>query len=621
MLQRSLAMNDRSWREVGMSHEFISLHDVFYFVRQYIVVISTFCVAGLLLSAFYVITSDPIYSARTQILIEPKIPRGLQQQQPAEVNLSLDTAQVESQLAVLRSQKIAIMVIDDLGLMNDPSFRDIHGPGIEARIRRAWASIVDAASLRDHGGYAALGNFLGSDDRQTEVPQTESERERVAVEVFAEGLEVQRVGVSYAIDITFQSLEPALAARIANATADAFVREQVQTTTQAAGEGIAWLEKRMQEVGNQMNEATRITQEFRAKHDYSIDQNQTPVGGQDGVAGGERQTTLEQLEVTADTYRKMYESLLAAYTNSVDQQPYLIANARVITSATSPKVESWPRRKLVLAFGGLAGLVAGIGFAVARRSLDRNVRSAQQIGRELGLACIGELPHVRFKRGGFGRLDEVLREPQSAFAASLKNAKLSINIARAPRQPRIGITSVSPGDGKATVVSNLAALYAASGIQTLVVNADSNSALANDLLQTPNFDVFEQESVDAKEHVRKIQLVRETGYYCLNGSENGAGKLIIAKNLEKALKEIGLYYKMIFVDLPPLTSGSDALSICPMLDGVIVVAQSGVTSMDQLAELAAVLKNNNSTVLGVILTKVHSGSARSHRQLAAQAPR
>ncbi|MBZ9677696.1 GumC family protein [Mesorhizobium sp. ES1-1] len=578
-----------------------------------------------MLSTFYVVTSDPIYAARTQILIEPKIPRGVQQQQPAEVNLSLDTAQVESQLAVLRSQKIAMMVIDDLGLMNDPSFRDMHGPGIGARIRRAWASLVYGASLRNHGGYAALANLLDrmlpwSDDKQPEAPQPDSERERVAVEVFDDGLVVQRVGVSYAIDITFQSLEPDLAARIANATADAFVREQVQTTTLAAGEGIAWLEKRMQEVGNQMNEATRLAQEFRAKHDYSIDQVETAAGGGDGGSGGERQTTLEQLEVTADTYRKMYESLLAAYTNSVDQQPYLIANARVITSATSPKVESWPRKKLIIAFGGLAGLVAGIGFAVARRSLDRSVRSAQQIGRELGLACIGELPYVRFKRSGFGRLDEVLKDPRSAFTASLKGAKLSINVARAPNQARIGITSVSPGDGKATVVSNLAALYAASGIQTLVINVDNNSALANDLLQTHNFDVFEQESVDAKDHVRKIQFVEQTGYYCMKGSDTGVGKIVLAKNLEKVLKEVGLS-KMIIVDLPPFTSGSDALSICPALDGVVVVAQWGVTSMDQLAELTATLKNNNSTVLGVVMTKVRSMSTSGHRKLAAQAPR
>ncbi|TIP78748.1 MAG: ATPase, partial [Mesorhizobium sp.] len=130
------------------------------------------------------------------------------------------------------------------------------------------------------------------------------------------------------------------------------MREQVQTTTKAAGEGIAWLERRMREVGDQMNRATRVVQQFRAKHDYSIGQDETPIEGQ-GLAPSEeqptRQTTLEQLEVTADTYRKMYESLLGAYTNSVDQQLYLIANARVITSATSPKKASRPRKTLILA--------------------------------------------------------------------------------------------------------------------------------------------------------------------------------------------------------------------------------------------------------------------------------
>ena len=42
----------------------------------------------------YLVTSNPIYSAQTQVLIEPKLPQNLQQQ-PAEVNL-LDTAQIKA---------------------------------------------------------------------------------------------------------------------------------------------------------------------------------------------------------------------------------------------------------------------------------------------------------------------------------------------------------------------------------------------------------------------------------------------------------------------------------------------------------------------------------------------
>ncbi|MCF6114488.1 GNVR domain-containing protein [Mesorhizobium muleiense] len=627
MLDRpSAAIAQKPWLGTDAPQDFISLADVVSFARQYLFSILAFVVAGIVCATFYFATSDPIYSARTQILIEPKIPKNLQQQ-PAEVNLSLDTAQVESQLAVLRSQKIAMMVIDDLGLMDNPTFRDLDGPTIGERFRRAWMSIVDAGGL--HAGNAALTDFFHRvlpwpDRMEANSPQLESERRRQAVEMFSDGLDVQRVGVSYAIDITFQSQDPALAARIANATAEAFVREQVQTTKATASESIAWLERRMREVGDQMNRATRVAQEFRAKHDYSIGQDETSVAGED-LAHSEgqptHQITLEQLEVTADTYRKMYESLLAAYTNSVDQQPYLIADARVITSATSPKKASRPRKTLILAFGALAGMVAGIGFAVARRGLDRNVRTPRQIRRELGLACIGELPPVSFRRGGFGRLDEVLRNPDSSFSGSLRSVKAIMGLAGAnSSRRRIGITSVSPGDGKSTVVSNLAALCGATGTATLVINADDKSALANERLFSADFNVIDRDSGSPKDIGKQIRFIEKTSFYYLKNDALNSANLLVPDNMEQLLSEVGSY-SIVIVELPPFSSGAEGLALCPLLDGVIVVAQWGVTSLDQLEDLTQTLKNTNSSVLGVLMTRVRTVSARRYRKRAGQAPR
>jgi uncharacterized protein involved in exopolysaccharide biosynthesis/Mrp family chromosome partitioning ATPase len=628
MLDRPLAtIAHKPWLGAADApQDFISLADIVSFVRQYLLSILAFMVAGIACATFYFATSDSIYVARTQILIEPKIPRNLQQQ-PAEVNLSLDTAQIESQLAVLRSQKIAIMVIDDLGLMDNPTFRDMHGPTIGERFHRAWLAVFQADG--DNPSNAAPVGFFQtvlpwSGREQPNTPQSEAERERAAVEVFSDGLDVQRVGVSYAIDITFQSLDPALAARIANATAEAFVREQVQTTKVAASEGIVWLERRMREVGDQMNKATRIAQEFRAKHDYSIGQGETPVDGQDLPVNEEQpknQTTLEQLEVTAETYRKMYESLLGAYTNSVDQQPYLIANARVITSATSPKTASRPRNKLILAFGALAGLVAGIGFAVARRGLDRNVRTPHQIRRELGLACIGELPPVSFRRGGFGRLDEVLKNPDSSFSGSLQSVKAVMSLAGTshPRR-RIGVTSVSPGDGKSTVVSNLAALCAMSGTPTLVINADHRSALAKELVSSSDVNVIDRDCGSPKDLVKQIQFIEKTSFYYLKNDESNSANLLVPDNMDRLLSDVD-DYSVVIVELPPFSSGAEGLAVCPLLDGVIVVAQWGVTSLDQLEDLTQTLKNINSPVVGVLMTRVRSGSAHRYRKHATQAPR
>ena len=97
---------------------------------------------GVLAAVFYAATTDRVYTATTQILIEPKLPQ-LLQQQAAEVNLSLDTAQVESQLAVMRSEKIAMMVIDELKLLDDEKFNR-KGPTLVGRFGKFAAIIGEA---------------------------------------------------------------------------------------------------------------------------------------------------------------------------------------------------------------------------------------------------------------------------------------------------------------------------------------------------------------------------------------------------------------------------------------------------------------------------------------------
>ncbi|PJN94274.1 ATPase, partial [Amaricoccus sp. HAR-UPW-R2A-40] len=163
--------------------------------------------------------------------------------------------------------------------------------------------------------------------------------------------------------ISFRSRNPQLAADVANATADSFVREQIETKAAQARQGGEWLEQRMSEMRGKMNTATQIAQEFRSRHDYSVKPpGARLVNGQilrDDEAAAS-QPTLEELEVTADTYRQLYESFLRAFTDNLSQQSYPVADARVITAATRPLAPSHPRKKLVLAFGLVAGLVVGV---------------------------------------------------------------------------------------------------------------------------------------------------------------------------------------------------------------------------------------------------------------------
>jgi polysaccharide biosynthesis transport protein len=136
-----------------------------------------FCV---LLAVVFLIWVGPTYVGRTLLLIEPQNVQGSWGDPSATPEVPVDQGQVESQIEILRSQKVSEGVIRTLHLTNDPEFVD--------------PSVSDP-----------------------------SKRLRFAATEFAERLNVRRIGTSYVIEVTFRSSNPDKAAQIANAIANAYL--------------------------------------------------------------------------------------------------------------------------------------------------------------------------------------------------------------------------------------------------------------------------------------------------------------------------------------------------------------------------------------------------------------
>jgi len=621
-------MLDRPWPTVPAekyayetTRDMIALVDVLSFLKRYITTLVAFPAIALILTVFYLITSQTTYTAQNQILIEPRIPQ-LLQQSTADVNLSLDTSFVESQLALLRSQKIAKMVIDELKLVDDPNFGGLEGPGVAERIGRVFGLL--RSTVYDPGEPAASQAQSLRQLVKAEKPgATPDDLEQRALEIMGDGLNVNRVGVSYAVNIWSEAKDPALAARIANAIADAFVREQLETRSANSREGIRWLEQRIQEVRTQMNYATQAAQRFRSKHDYSVQEVPlaSPKGGilfEAPAGDNSQEPSLEELEVAAETYRKMYESLLQAYATTVNQQPYLIANARVIAAAIEPLEPGYPKPKITLAFGLLIGLIAGIVVAFVRHSLDGTVRTGKQIREETDLPFLCALPLVKFSRGGFGRLDEAMMQPYGLVRDALTTVKATLAESAAGKPSRcIGVTSVSSGDGKSTVVSNLAALYSVSGKRTLVIDADVNTTLTAELLHEQGARKGAANLAASLED--RIRFVASTGYYILPMPTSPRGKVSEPFSFETLLRRLDAY-QMIIVDLPSF-SARVGRELAAEMDSVIVVADAGRTLLDHLAEMGDSLRRGGANLVGVILMRANLGSERAQRRQMAHAVR
>lgn len=596
---------------------FLSASEISAFLRRHAYVILIPMAAALVLAVVYVEFATPIYTARAQLIIDPRIPEQLRLQTGDQV-ASLDTAQVESQIAVLRSERIATMVIGKLDLMNAPDFQPRS---------------------------SVLGQIMGLfRSEKAPGPLSKLEAERRTIETFAEGLDVRRAGLSYAMDVSFSSPNPARAAEIANATAEAYIEDQLAARSQAARVGGDWLEQRTLELRTQMNAAARAVQEFKAGHDYRIIKR--PTGDAQTGAGlppPPPRNTLEELETTAYIYRRVYESFLQGFTEAVQRQSFPVSDARILTPATAPLAPSEPRSKLVLALGALLGTMVGFSLALTRHHLDRTVRGSHQLRNELGIECLGQLPVLPGMPGldpprralsapsreptstapaamvtaqqpppeGHHYFDEVLKPVTSRFRDELLGVKTLIDIyGRSSPLHCFGVTSVNAGEGKSTIASNLATLFAASGQRVLIVDANLRSrSLTKKVAPHAPLGLTEVLRGIAPLGQAVVPVARgRVDLLPVAGAESGiSGNEVVSSDaVHLLLLEAVQAYDIVIVDLPPLMPVDAALTLSAILDGVVIAVQWGATSIDALGEAVHWLGAARAKILGAVITKAEA---------------
>jgi uncharacterized protein involved in exopolysaccharide biosynthesis/Mrp family chromosome partitioning ATPase len=620
MLERSpglIRTDHRQDRAAALSDDGgISRAELFAFARRHVVAIVGCMLIGFFLGWLNAASQEPTFTAQTQILIDPKTPEILNTEGRA-VETSLDTAEVESQMTLLRSEMIANMVIDELDLTNDPEFQG-QKPSRFHMLVRSVAELALKSGLVDASRvYDWRERNLGNADAVSPVDQAgapvvsaadkQIDARRLALAIFQKNLAVSRISVSYVIEITFSSGDAERAAQIANATADAYLREQVLSKIAAIQQGNAWLEGRLNELRRKLNVATQAAQAFRARYDYGIPQSPPSeiseiTSGETPVSSVPEEPTLEELEATADTYRKLYGSVLEAFTSSMQHQSYPYSSIRVITPAAEPFEKSRPRTKIVLAFGSLAGLLAGLGIAVARESLDGSVRSARRVRSDLGVDCVAEIPRMAVLSKDRNRLAQGQLSPASNFTLALKRLKTIIRVnAKADGTVAIGITSALRGEGKSVTAAGLGLACVDAGYRTLVVDCDRHQIGHGEALQRPHATEEARNDIEAP---GLPDPLKQEGWFDMLSAPSEAGRQA------RSWKDFQPPYGVVIVDLPPIERAVDVLPTLPPLDFLIILVEWGSTPVDAVEEAVRISEAAGTPLLGIVLTK----TPRSSRQ-------
>jgi succinoglycan biosynthesis transport protein ExoP len=212
--------------------------------RQYWVILLGLLVS-MPLGVAYVRTTPPSFTASASMIIDPHATtRGSQSLQAVLGDAPIDWFWIESQIAIVKSDNFASSIIKKLQLTEDPEFVG----GGEGVIRR----MVTAGK-----------NFW-----RGEVPSQKSDSDlmREAILVFKKKLDIQRVAMSYVIEIGFTSQNPDRAAQIANAVANTYIEDQLDVRYQATQRANDWLQKRLQTLRQETSAAERAVIDYKANN-------------------------------------------------------------------------------------------------------------------------------------------------------------------------------------------------------------------------------------------------------------------------------------------------------------------------------------------------------------------
>lgn len=208
-------------------------------VRRQLPIFVVMVACAVTIGLVFVATTPPHYTAvATMVLETRKVPLSEQQ---TVIGEAIDNSTVETQVDVLTSDNVARAVVKALHLTDDPEFV---GPGT--------------------GAFSRVSNFLSS--LFSRKAQSSDDLERRALDRFAGQLSVRRRARSHTMEIAFRSLDPAKAARIANAVVDAYIADQLEAKYQSTRRATEWLLNRINTLRDQASVDMKALVEFKQKN-------------------------------------------------------------------------------------------------------------------------------------------------------------------------------------------------------------------------------------------------------------------------------------------------------------------------------------------------------------------
>jgi capsular exopolysaccharide synthesis family protein len=312
----------------------------------------------------------------------------------------------------------------------------------------------------------------------------------------------------------------------------------------------------------------------------------------------------------ANTLAEEFVRVIPSLENTPDERQPMV-RVSVVSAAELPSAPVSPQPVRNLAVALVLGVLAGLGLAGARRSLDTTVKTADQLEELSGTPSLGTVGFDSSVPKG----PLITRAPHSPRAEAYRKIRTNMQFVDVDRSNRvILVTSALPKEGKSVTACNLAIAFAEAQKRVILIDADLRHPNIANYLGLPNGvgltnvlvgDVGMDEAIQA--WGQQPFSVLASGPVPPNPSE-----LLGSRRMRGILEELRERYDVVLIDAPPVLPVADATAAATACDGVLLVLRHGRTRQEQLRATLSTLRNVEIPILGAVLNFARSTKDRAY---------
>ena len=399
------------------------------------------------------------------------------------------------------------------------------------------------------------------------------------------------------LSIRVHASDPQVAADIANALGEALIERSPggPTSLQAA--------KRQ----DALNQIAKLQETIRAT-EVEIDQLTNQI-----------QQTTDQVAQRALIVRldERRAQLAAAQRSLTDQYTIVQSSGTnqiaVAESAVPDPVPIAPEVQRNVLAALIAGLVLGLAAMLLFEYFTDVIYTPEELRKATGLPYLGGIARHKRMRGSGTAQVLVFAHPERLAAESYRMLRTNLQMIGTDQHPRsLVITSPSRGDGKSDIAANLAVALAQIGKRVILIDANLRRPRIGALFGLPEGGGLSS-LLNTSQAIEPRPIAEIPGLSVLPAGSPApnSADILGSERMSQLLQEFQARADVIVIDSAPLLY-SDALALAPQVDGVLLVANSGVTGRENTINAVESLRLVDAHLLGTVLNRVKAGPAYSY---------